>query len=256
MTRKRTKQEAGRMGGRARIAKHGNPGTLEGRRLGGQRSIKTHQKNKTGFVVLRNIRLPKKSKELAELLGIAIGDGGLSNYQLTITTNSITDKQHAQHSKKLVNLLFGIPVALRKRPGQNAVVVVVSSKMLVGFLNKLGMPIGDKIRNKVGVPSWIYEKQEYKKAFIRGLFDTDGCIYLDKHKIKGKIYCNMGWTITSYSDKLCIGIIALLKYLGFFPTKRSSQKSVYLRRRKDIVRYFAEIGTSNRKHAVRYNKFK
>lgn len=251
-----TRKEAARIGGLARAAKYGSPGTAEGRRLGGLRSMRTHMKNKTGFYVLRKIKTPRHSRDLAEMLGIAVGDGGLTRYQLTITTNSETDREHARHSQRLLVKLFGVSASMMKRKGENTLRVVVSSKALVTFLNVLGMPIGNKIKNNIGVPGWIYSKKGYKKAFLRGLFDTDGCVYLDKHRIRGRLYRNMGWTITSYSAKLCLGVISLLKDLGFSPTQRSTQKSIYLRKRRDIERYFSEIGTSNKKHLVRYNNFK
>ena len=94
----------------------------------------------------------------------------------------------------------------------------------------------------------------FKIGFLRGLFDTDGCVYLDKHRVGRKTYKHYGWTITSYSVRLIEDIIQLLKQLGFSPTHRTSQKSVFLRRQGEIARYFHEIKTHNPKHAGRYRK--
>ncbi len=71
-----------------------------------------------------------------------------------------------------------------------------------------------------------------QKAFIRGLFDTDGCVYLDHHIIKGKIYGNIGWTITTYADTLMAGILTLLNGLGFSPSNTKKQKSAYMRKKE------------------------
>jgi hypothetical protein len=44
-------------------------------------------------------------------------------------------------------------------------------------LNGVGLPCGNKIRNRASIPSWIFENEKYLKACIRVLIDTDGSIY-------------------------------------------------------------------------------
>lgn len=248
-------KEAAIKGGLATTKLHGNCGTIEGRRKGGLTSIATHKKNGTLFNTLKDIQVPKKSEKLAEFFGIIFGDGHLSEYQVSISTNSMTDSEHALFAQKLIKELFGVEASFKIKKNENVINVVASSKKLVRFLNKNGMPIGNKIENNLAVPSWVKRKDLYKKAFLRGLFDTDGCVYLDVHKIKNKIYKHLGLTITSYADNLILDVINLLESFGFTPTNQVTQKSVYLRRQKEIVRYFREIKTSNPKHYNRYIKF-
>lgn len=245
-------KKAAKKGAYARIKLHGNFGTQEGRRKGGLASLATHRKLGTKFTTLKNIKLPELSDELAEFLGILFGDGHLSLYQASITTNSETDMDHALFTREIIHKLFGFIPSIKNKKGENTVNVVASSKKMVSFLNELGMPIGNKIKKSLRVPLWIFKRNSYKKAFIRGLFDTDGCIYIDTHKNKDKIYRHFGWTITSYAENFIIDIIKLLKDLGYPPTHRQSQKSVYLRKQKEIKRYFSEIGSSNPKHLKRF----
>lgn len=248
-------KSAATKGAKARMALYGNFGTTDGRIKGGKASIKIHVSNGTRFKTLKLIHTPNYSENLAELMGIFLGDGHLSKYQASITTNSKTDYDHALFSGYLIKKLFGISTTIKKKKYENTVNVVASSKNLVNKLHSLGMPIGNKIQNNLTIPSWIYSKQTYQRAFIRGLFDTDGCIYLDNHKINGKLYKYLGWTITSYADKLITDLLSLLRNLGFSPTHSETQKSVYLRKTRDIYRYFIQIGTSNPKHKKRYKKF-
>ena len=248
-------KKAGRKGAYARMKLYGNIGTPEGRKKGGLASIITHKKNNTLFNNIKSIKRPQKSERLAELLGILFGDGHLSAYQASITTNAKTDKEHAIFTQKLIAELFRIKVSLKLRKKMSVVDIIASSRRLVKFLNRAGMPIGDKIKNNLTVPSWIKQKKIYKKAFIRGLFDTDGCIYLDKHRIKSKQYKHLGWAITSYASKLVIDVLDILKDLGFSPTNRATQKSVYLRRQEEIHNYFKKIKTNNPKHGNRFIKF-
>ncbi len=101
-------KNAARMGAYARIKLYGNAGTPEGRRKGGIISLKTHQQKKTNFQLLKPIKKPHKSEKLAELLGIFIGDGHLSEYQASVTTNSETDQEHALFTFDLIKNLFNI----------------------------------------------------------------------------------------------------------------------------------------------------
>jgi len=248
-------ENAARKGGFARIARYGNPGTKEGRRKGGFASLKIHNKRKTGFVVEKTMFEPKHSEKLAEMLGILVGDGHLSEYQTSMTTSSITDIEHASFVSKLFKNLFLLEAPIRKNTDSHSVDVTVSSKKLVGFLISNGMTKGNKIHNGLHVPVWIMNDKKFWKPFIRGLFDTDGCVYLDCHHKGGKTYKHIGWTISSNADKLVRDIINILEGLDFSPSYRKSQHSVYLRKQDEIKRYFSEIGTHNPKHASRYQKF-
>lgn len=238
---------AAKKGGLARFRLHGNPGTVEGRRLGGLRSLTTHQKKKTGFVLLRKVAFPPQSVALAELCGIIAGDGHIGAYQTTVTTNSVTDGQHALYVKSLFERLFKIPVSIKPKVGQNACVVVVSSKEVARFLVKKGMAAGHKIRAGLRMPDWIVEKKPYRLVFIRGLFDTDGCVYVDTHIIKGKTYKNLGLAFTNRSLPLLADFKKALEELGLHPTQKTPYV-VFLRREEDIRRYFVIVGSSNPKH--------
>jgi intein/homing endonuclease len=247
--------EAGRKGGIARMMLYGDLGTPEGRSKGGRASIATHRRNGTKFSTLKDIQIPEQSEKLAEFLGIAVGDGHSSDYQLGVTTNSETDIQHAMFIAQMVHDLFGLESAFQFRKGEKAVDIMTSSRALVEFMEAIGMPRGNKIEHRVAIPKWVLENEVYLKAFLRGLFDTDGCVYLDRHIIKGATYRNLGWTITSRADTLKADVFRSLQELDYSPTCKAPGYSVFLRRHHEIVRYFTEIGTSNDKHRRRFESF-
>src|SRR3989344_961923 len=248
-------RKIGILGGLARIKKYGNPGTPGGRRRGGLNSLKTHRKLKNGFRLAKDIRTPIRDQDLAEFMGIMLGDGHLSNFQVSIATNSETDIDHAHHIANLIRELFGVKAKISFKKKERAVTVVASSIKLVRLIHRYGMPIGNKLKLGLNIPGWIIKNKLFQKTFIKGLFDTDGCIYLDHHEIKNKIYKNLGWTITSYSGKLRTDVMVILRSLGYSPTCRGSQMSVYMRRKNDIERYFQEIWSNNRKHLKRYKNY-
>ncbi len=247
-----SRSHLGRTGGLARIEKRGNPGTPAGRRLGGLHSLKTHRALETRFKLLRKVTFPKRSAELAEMIGIFMGDGHMGEYQSTIVTNSETDLGHAKYIRNLIEGLFNMSVSFRIRPDRKACVLVVSSKEFCRYLRQQGMT-GNKVRHGVTIPEWIKRNDEYANVFIRGLFDTDGCVFLDTHRIKGRIYHHLGMAFTNRTLSLLSYFKTRLEALGLHPTQKTPF-TVFLRREEEIRRYFELIGTSNPKHTSRFQE--
>ncbi len=137
------------------------------------------------------------SPELAEFIGIVLGDGYLSRKSIVITLNS-KEQRFAEHIINLTISLFGLK-ATAYSLSENCIQLKIYSKRLTELLVDFGMVRGDKVRNQVAVPSALFP---YRKDVVRGLFDTDGSIYLKEGK-----YLNLSYT--SYSKPL------LLYFHGF-----------------------------------------
>lgn len=248
---------AGKKGGINNYSLHGNPGTSEGRSRGGKISSKKFSQNpslakKTGFIIRKNIAFPKKSTRLAEFIGIVLGDGGISKYQTVITLHNTDDREFALYVAELIKSLFNIRAGLYKR--HSIVNIVVSRKNLIEFLLKQGLQIGSKVKNQIDVPSWIKEKNTYTKSCVRGLFDTDGCFYIDKHAHNDKIYANPAINFTNRSSPLLIFFKITLEKFGFHPTQ-GTKYSISLRREKEIYNFFKDVGSSNPKHIKKFVKY-
>lgn len=205
----------------------------------------------------KQVILPKHSKELAEFFGIMIGDGGINNpWQANITLNSIKDAQYVNYIFNLCNKLFYITPAVHKRKTRNATVVSLASTSIVDFLVKNGLVRGNKLKTGLMIPKWIFKKPAYKKACVRGLVDTDGCMFIHTHKVLGKIYKNIGLCFTSYSQELIFQVADILAEFGIMPhiSKRGWDVSLY--REDDIVKYLKVIGTSNNRIKSVYKKWR
>jgi DNA-binding transcriptional regulator WhiA len=244
----------GRKGGLARAALYGNFGTPEGRRRGGLNSVRAHTKNKTGFKVLKPITAPKHSVPLAELLGILMGDGHIGLYQTTMATNSDTDLQHALFVKRLFEQLFAVQSHLNTRRDKKTCEIIVSSKAVCRFLEGQGIPQGNKIGKGIRIPDWVQETPAYRNALVRGLFDTDGCVYLDTHRYRQKVYKNLGMAFANQSLPLLQFFKETLEFLGLHPTQKTKFR-VFLRRKEDIRQYFDLVGSSNEKHIKKVNQY-
>lgn len=241
-----------RTGGLARIKLYGNPGTPSGRILGGQKARITHNSLTSSPFVARKFPPPIFSEDLSEFIGILLGDGGVSARQVTITLHKYDDKDYSDYVARLIKKVFRLHVLPKERIKENVNIIVLSRTLLVEFLKSMGIQSGSKIRNQDRIPYWIESNPDYKRKCLRGLFDTDGCFYVDKHVIKGKVYKNAGMNFTNRSIPLLEFFKSTLIESGFAPTQ-TSKYCIVLRRESDIVRYFGEIGCSNPKHV---NKFR
>lgn len=183
-----------------------------------------------------------------------MGDGSLTPSQTSIYLNIKTDKPYARFLRKQLLALFGVNVAVRENCKESVVVVCISSSRLVGFLHRKGLPIGDKLRNGLDIPSWIYTRKSWLRACLRGMLDTDGCTYIDHHLYKDKKYGHLGIAYTTYSPALKKNITKALKILGYAPTLTTKHR-VLLRREKEILRFFGEIVPSNKRHYAILNRF-
>lgn len=247
-------QAAAKLGGKKRFELYGSPATTEGRRKGGINSIKIHRLNKTGFKVSKPINIPNRNEELAEVMGAIMGDGGLSPMQLKISLNIKTDKDYANYLKNLLGKLFKIQVSIYERVQYSTITLAMNSNKLVFFLNKNGLPIGNKIIQNVDMPDWIHQRKTWQRACLRGLFDTDGCTYIDKHFYRMKSYKHICVAFTNYSIPLLKSIDKVLCALNYHPTL-TTRRRVLLRREKEVYRFFKEIKPSNIRHSNKLKEF-
>lgn len=259
MVDSKTRIANARLGGLRRIELYGNPGTPEGRSKGGKKSIGLLHKNpilakRLGFIIRKDIRYPVKSTELAEFIGIMLGDGGLpGNHQITISFNNKTDYEYAMYICKVIKRLFCVNYYIHKRRESNGADIVVNSSNLVDFLLTQGLKPGNKVKNQIRVPRWICRKPEYGVACLRGLIDTDGGLYFHKYDSNGKTYTYLKLGFTNRSKpllKFVFEVLNKLKYKVFLSGDNLSIGSQF-----EVKRYFREIRSHNPKHLNRFRSY-
>ncbi len=205
----------------------------------------------------KRVLLPTPSVNLAEFFGIMIGDGGINNpWQANITLNSIKDKRYSEYISDLCKNLFNIYPAIRKRKGTNTMVISLASTTLVDFLVYMGLRRGNKLKQGLGIPAWIMKVPTFKRACLRGLIDTDGCMFIHKHNFSNKKFQSIGLCFTSASEKLLgqvMEILSGLKISGHISTRK---KDVFLYNKADIARYMRLIGSSNERIISVYKRWR
>ena len=135
-----------------------------------------------------NISLPEKiTPELAEETGLHIGDGTMNFYKngnrikgsYALRGHIIDDKQHYDKKiKVLYKNLFDLNVSLRDIPSTGVYGFQKWSDDIINFKNKvLKLPLGKKLNIKI--PKVFISNEKLMISVIRGIFDTDGTIYLE-----------------------------------------------------------------------------
>lgn len=192
-----------------------------------------------------SIILPQDySIDLAEFVGILLGDGNISPYQIKIYLNLTEDKDYVSYIKSLSGKLFsGATTSIVERKNKGTATITLSGKDITEFLKKIGLK---SAKNRI--PPWILKNQEFFKATIRGLIDTEGSIGFKYFSGRSGKYLYKQLTFTNKNPVLLQFVEKHLKLLGYKPTLNSS-KNIYLSNRMDIERYLIEIGSGNPKIA-------
>lgn len=191
------------------------------------------------------INIPAESQDLAELMGIEFGDGGINNqWQLVITLSSIKDQKYSDYVSYLLRRLFQINVVVKERVGHR-ILVRCSSTSLVDFLVQKGAVRGNKIEQEIDIPDWIGRNRIFQRFFVRGLMDTDGCLYVHKHTVSEKKYSNIGLCFTSYSRPLIQSVANIFVDNNITPHIRDDGRRIYLYKTNSVVQYLKVFGSSN-----------
>ncbi len=244
---KKSKQDASRIGGIALFKKHGSPGTEEGRRKGGIKSIANLRRN--GIIPSVKIyNVPDNfNEDLAEYVGIMLGDGGITSSQCTITLNSYADRDYISFVSDFTYKLFGEKPKMFKKKDCNAITLYYSGSALVKYLCSIGLRIGNKVKQQVDVPDWIKTSRPYRIACLRGLMDTDGGVFIHKYTVNGKQYKYKKICFSNRSIPLLLFVMKALGELGFNPKiiDKVENKKVWLYNESEVNRYLATIGSHN-----------
>lgn len=194
-----------------------------------------------------------KNEDLAELIGIILGDGHIrkrsedrgdryiSQYYLQFTFHK-EERELVSRTNKLCNSILGVKPSEYPQKGRKATHLKIYSKELVEELVELGLEPGNKSENQVKIPEWIFENKKFQERCISGLVDTDGCIYTQKNDDR---------TIIKFSNRsknLKKGFERIAKNLDMTPSK-AGKWEVQLAHQKDVHHFLSEIKPIKRRNA-------
>ncbi len=198
-----------------------------------------------------------KDKE-AELIGMHTGDGTLyktnKNYLVWEMRGSVNEQEYYRYVSSMIIELFGIDIKPKYR-GPASYGIQTCNKILTSFFVKHGFMPGSKVYT-VSIPKYIINGNlRIKKAFVRGLFDTDGCVRFDKNRTKFHYYPKIEFGLAS--KNLRDDLLQLLIKLGFRPyiwqsvRKDGIEYKICLAGFANLEKWIQNIRPANKKHLDR-----
>jgi len=190
------------------------------------------------------VMLSVLSDRLAEFVGILLGDGHISQSQVSVSVNK-EEANYLEYILSLIKSLFKLNPKYSNSKNRSTFDIYIGSVDLVHFFRKMGL-VCNKVKEQVDVPRWILQKENYKRAFLKGFFDTDGSVYLLKFGVQMS-FCNRSIPLLQSARNILLD-------LRYHPSKISTY-NLYLTKKADLKRYAKEIGFGNNKHLKKAKKF-
>lgn len=213
--------------------------------------------------------MPVLNKNTAEMVGVLIGDGCISRYQtkegrtrtfLLFSGHSENDVSYYKNTiVPIFQKEFGVTGRLYARKDAKTLTYWVGNKEVINYFLNLGIPLGKKSA-KIKIPAVIRQDPILLKACIRGIFNTDGCIYRRYSKkcpSQRKKYRNYGVIqFKMKSRDLLNQIRNALVGIGYKTNKITKVDAVYVLRitHQHYVRLFMDDFSINHPyHLGRFN---
>lgn len=195
-------------------------------------------------VIKIHISKPVFSEKLAEFVGIMLGDGSISKsgYTIQITLNKIYEKDFLNYIYKMVFNLFTIKPKIFEIKNKETMFLRINSLELFYYLKDMGLSTGNEEKY---IPRWILQEKSLIRSCIRGLFDTDGSIFLSSR------WCVLNFT---NSSKMIFNEFRKnMKKIGI-PTI-ASRNHINATSLWKIKKFLKEIGSSNIKHVIKFLEY-
>tara|TARA_Y100000310_G_C20502810_1_gene724867 strand:- start:156 stop:842 length:687 start_codon:yes stop_codon:yes gene_type:complete len=164
----------------------------------------------------KEIKIPSVlTPVIAELVGIHFGDGGIhikkqKSYIATYTFN-LKEEKLIEDTRLWFRETFELELGSCIQ--RNAIKLYNNSKILCYFLHEnFGAPLGRK--DALRIPPIVKNEKIFLKAFLRGLFRTDGCIFIKKDKIYRYPIVKISTKCKEFAEDIKIALL----YLEFRPT--------------------------------------
>jgi intein/homing endonuclease len=167
------------------------------------------------------LRLPNRiTPYLAYIIGTLVGDGSIykrekkHDYIIKCVGNPKDEKElYSQVLKPYFTEIFNLNLDLQLHDSETTYGYVIHSKELFEYLTlEIGLNSGKK-DSRLGIPKIIKNNPELIIPFVKGLFDTDGCICFKKRYQKVPYYPVI--SLSSQSKRLILEVSKILKKMNF-----------------------------------------
>ncbi|MDP3052502.1 MAG: LAGLIDADG family homing endonuclease [bacterium] len=169
------------------------------------------------------------SGNLAEYIGVVLGDGNISKFPRTeriiISANS-NNLGFVNRYTKLTKQIFNKKPTVSKVYNKNNIRIGLYQKEIS---KRLGIPSGDRGRLNIKTPNWILKNQSYLIRYLRGLFEAEGSLSVHKPT------CTYNFQFSNKNQSLLKNVENGLKLLGYNPEIRKT--STRLRKKLEVEKF-------------------
>lgn len=170
----------------------------------------------------------KKDGDLAELIGVVLGDGHLSKFprteELTIFSNA-NNPSFVKRYARLMQKMFRKKPYVAKVTWGNCIRIRIYQK---NIQKRLGVPFSPRAEKKIKVPRWILGNKQYIVRYLRGLYEAEGshCIHLPTSTFK--------FFFSNKNETMLRNVFRLMKKLGFHPHRSESNHAIQISRKSEV----------------------
>ncbi|MBD3247533.1 hypothetical protein GF378_02850 [Candidatus Pacearchaeota archaeon] len=203
-------------------------------------------------------------KRVAEFIGIMLGDGSIGEYNCKVGNKikrhrvvkislDSRNKQYINHVRKIMQDVLNIQPKIHYKKKENCVDICTFTKdALIYLIKEIGLKLSPKW-GRMKIPE-DFMNSKFSCPVLRGLFDTDGCL---------SVFNNNGTIYPRIEIKMCPSpaqeqVSEILEKLGIKHTIQNLERGktrVRISGKKELKKWFDLIGSSNKKHVKKANRF-
>ena len=174
----------------------------------------------------------KKDGDLAELIGVVLGDGHLQKFPRTerlLIFSNTNNQGFVKRYAHLVEKIFNKKPYVYKQTGQNCTRISLYQKAIS---ERLGVPCGARKYLEIKVPRWILAKDEYVVRYLRGLYEAEGSASFHPGTSTHK------FNFSNLNQSMLENVYTLMTGLGFYLSRDTKRVQIS---RKDEVKRAIEL---------------
>jgi DNA-binding transcriptional regulator WhiA len=201
--------------------------------------------------------LTHEKNVLGEACGIFAGDGSIyataRSHVVEVRSSESELRYYSEFVKPIFEKILSRKLEMVKRYYQGGHVIGIRAcgkDALRIFHTFLEFPIGRK-SVYMGIPRLVFNNHEYWKAYVRGVFDTAGSVYLRR---TGRKYRNPVIEISSRSLRHLLQLKEILQQTGFEFWLEKRNRKIRMAGKKNVERFFKEISPHNNTKLERFAK--
>ena len=175
----------------------------------------------------------KKNGDLAEFIGVVLGDGHMSRFprtdELTIFSN-FNNPGFIKRYSGLMEKIFGKEPYVAKMSRVNCVRIRIYQK---NIQKRLEVPYSPRGHRWIEIPDWILNDGRYIVRYLRGLYEAEGSHCVHEKTSTYKVF------FTNRNVSMLRNVYMLVKSLGYHPHRSKNQ--VQLSRKDEVFRFMKAI---------------